>query len=252
MLNYIRADYKRIATRIPRIILLVLFEAVFMFHILNSWNKAAGNFTSISMMNAASTFFKIWIEFLIGIMAFHQTFAFDFRAKTIQVALGLGISRLKVVIAKVIQLALVMLTDLLLTCGVLGLLSVITGVYLNFEQFGYLLTTGLGSILLVTCSVSLLMPLIFRTQNMVLGLIGYFIMVPGLLTLAVRTLVRLAPEFVQRLQLDHYFHDSCINMLVTNAVQNAFQLWPLIGTIVWFAIGIYLTWLAFRKMELDF
>ena len=252
MLNYIRADYKRILTRLPRIILLVLFEAAFMFHILNSWNKAAGNFTSVSMMNAASTFFKMWILFFIGISAFHQTFAFDFRAKTIQVALGLGISRLKVVIAKLIQLALVMLTDLLITCGVLGILSVITGVYLNAEQFGFLLTTGLGAILLVTCSVSLLMPLIFRTQSMVLGLIGYFILVPGLMTLAVRTLIRLAPEFLQRMQPDRYFHDSCINMLVTNAIQHAFQLWPLIGTIAWFAIGICLTWLAFRKMELDF
>lgn len=252
MLNYIRADYKRIVTRLPRVIFIILFEACFMIHILNSWNKTAGNFTSVSLMNASSTFFKILLTFVIGTMDFNQTFAFDFRAKTIQVALGLGVSRLKVVIAKVIQLALVMLTDLLLTCGVLGILSVITGVYLNFQQFGFLLTTGLGSILLVTCSVSLLMPLIFRTQNMVLGLIGYFIMVPGLLTLAVRTLIRLAPEFVQRMQLDRLFHDSCINLLVTNAVQNAFQLWPLIGTIAWFAIGIYLTWLAFRKMELDF
>ena len=29
MLNYIRADYKRILTRVPRVIFLILFEIVF-------------------------------------------------------------------------------------------------------------------------------------------------------------------------------------------------------------------------------
>ena len=252
MLNYIRADYKRILTRVPRVIFLILFEIVFAGYVIHSWSKAAGNFTSVSLMNSASTFFAIWFNYTICLVDFVQGFNYDFRAKTIQVALGLGVSRLKVVMAKLIQLSLVMLTDLAVTFVVLGGLSVFTGIYLNPQQFGYLLLNGLNCVVLVACSAGLLMPLIFRTQSMVLALFGFFILVPGFHTSAVRLAVRFGPEFLQRMQLDQYFHDNCINLVFTNAIQGAFQLWPIIGTIAWFAIGIYLTWLAFRKMELDF
>ena len=252
MLNYIRADYKRILTRVPRVIFLILFEIVFAGYVIHSWSKAAGNFTSVSLMNSASTFFAIWFNYTICLVDFVQGFNYDFRAKTIQVALGLGVSRLKVVMAKLIQLSLVMLTDLAVTFVVLGGLSVFTGIYLNPQQFGYLLLNGLNCVVLVACSAGLLMPLIFRTQSMVLALFGFFILVPGFHTGAVRLAVRLAPEFVQRMELDQYFHDNCINLAFTNAIQGAFQLWPILFSIAWFAIGIYLTWISFRKMELDF
>ena len=252
MVNYIVADYKRVISRIPRIIFLLIYEVVFAAVILNKWSKAAGNFTSVSLMNSASTFFAMWFNMTICLVDFVQGFNYDFRAKTIQVVLGLGITRLKVIMAKLIQISLVMLTDLAVTFAVLGGLSVFMGIYVNPQQFGYLLLNGLNCIVLVACSAGLLMPLIFRTQSMVLAVFGFFILVPGFHTSAVRLAVRFGPEFLQRMQLDQYFHDSCINLAFTNAIQGAFQLWPIIGTIAWFAIGIYLTWLAFRKMELDF
>ena len=252
MLNYIRADYKRILTRTPRVVFLILFEIVFAGYVIHTWNKAAGNFTSVSLMNSASTFFAMWFNMTICLVDFVQTFNYDFRAKTIQVALGLGVSRLKVIIAKLIQLSLVMLTDLAVTFVMLGGVSVYMGIFVNPQQFGYLLLNGLNCIVLVACSAGLLMPLIFRTQSMVLALIGFFILVPGFHTSAVRLAVRFAPEFVQRLQPDKYFHDNCVNLVFTNAIQSAFQLWPILFTIAWFAIGVYLTWLSFRKMELDF
>lgn len=252
MLNYIHADYKRILTRRPHIVLMILFETIFVGYILYTWNKAAGNFTSVSFLTSANTFFGFWFQFVVCLVVFIQTFNFDFRAKTIQVALGLGISRLKVILSKLIQVILVMLTDFIVTLVVLYILSFAMGIYLNFQQIGYLFLTGMGVISLVSCSIALLMPLIFRTQNMVLALIGYFILVPGFISSLVRILTYLGPDFLQNLQLERFFHDSVINLATTNAIQGAFQLWPILFAIGWFALGIYLTWLAFRKMELDF
>ena len=115
-----------------------------------------------------------------------------------------------------------MLTDFLVTLVVLYILSFIMGIYLNLHQLGFLFINGLGVIVLVACSISLLMPLIFRTQNMVLALIGYFILVSGIPSSAVSILARLGPEFLQNLQLEQYFHDSVINLAMTNAIQGAF------------------------------
>ena len=252
MLNYIFADYKRIMARIPRIILIVIFNAIFVGMILNKWNKAAGNFTSVTFLDSATAFFGFFFMFLVALIDFVQTFTYDFRAKTIQVALGIGVSRLEIVVAKLIQLALVLLTDLLITVMLLFILSGIMGVFMNFQQVSFLLLNGLCSITLVTCSAALLMPLIFRTQSMVLALIGYFLLVPGILSTALDILAQLGPDFLQDLQLHRYMHDSVINLTFTNAIQGAFQLWPVLVSIAWFAVGVYLTWLSFRKMELDF
>ena len=252
MLNYIYADYKRIITRIPRVVFMVIFNAIFVAVILNGWRKAAGNYTSVAFLDSASTFFGFFFLGLIALIDFVQTYSFDFRAKTIQVALGIGISRFQVILSKLVQLALVLFTDLLVNLTVLGILSGIMGVFLNFDQMGYLFFNGLGNIALVTCCAGLLMPLIFRTQNMVLGLIGYIILVPGIPSVLVHHLTPLGPEFLQKLQLSRFFYDKAINLTVTNAIQDAFQLWPVLVAIVWFALGIYLSWLAFRKMELDF
>lgn len=252
MMNYILADYKRILTRIPRVIFMIIYEVIFIAVVLKMWERSAGNFTSVSLMDSSFSFFGMWFAYVVCLVDFIHGFSMDFRAKTIQVALGIGVSRMKVVIAKLIQIALVMLTDLIITFGVLGVLSAVVGVTLVGHQIAYLFLGGVGSILVAVCSASLLMPLIFRTQNMLLAMVGFFILVPGFPASLIRLGSSLAPLFIQRLQLDKLSHDSCVNLFITNIIQGNFQLWPLIGTIAWFALGIYLSWLSFRKMELDF
>ena len=52
--------------------------------------------------------------------------------------------------------------------------------------------------------------------------------------------------------IHRYTHANCANVIVTNATTGNFQLWPYLDVITWDAIGISLSWLFFRKMELDF
>ena len=252
MMNYVLADYKRVITRIPRIIFLFIYEAIFMIFVLNKWSKAAGNYNSIALLDNSSTFFAFWFTYVVCMADFIQSFSFDFSAKTIQVALGIGITRLQVILCKLIQCALVMLTDFLITFGVFSILCAITGTSMAAHQLTFIIYNGLGSILLVIVSVSLLLPLVFRTQNMVMSMVSYIVLAVGLFSSALRWISRLGPAFLARLQLDQLTHDSCANTVLTNALTGNFQLMPWIGVIVWFVLGVYLTWLAFRKMELDF
>ena len=252
MMNYILADYKRVITRIPRIVLLFIYEAVFVTFVLIRWSKTAGTYTSVTLLDHSSTFLAFWFTYVLCLVDFIHSFSFDFSAKTIQVALGIGITRLQVILSKLIQSALVMFTDFLVTFGVFGILCAITRTSMAAHQLTFLIYNGLGSILLVIVSVSLLLPLVFRTQNMVVSMVGYFVIVPGLLTSLLRWVSRLGPVFLARLQLDQFTHDSCANSVLTNALAGNFRLMPWIGVIIWFGLGVYLTWLAFRKMELDF
>lgn len=243
---------KRVLGRIPRIIVLAVFELVFIFSVMSSWKSAAGTYTSVKLLESTSTFLGTSFMLFIGTMDFIQSFNYDFSAKTIQVAIGIGISRLQIIISKLIQTTLVILTDALVTIGIFFVLSFITRSSLAPHQFGELFIKASSCILLVSCATALTMPLIFRTKSMIIPLICFSVLWLGLVTYALRMILRNAPTFVTSLQLDRLTHDSCIGEILTDALIGRFQLMPWIGTVFWFALGIYLTWLAFRKMELDF
>ena len=252
MINYILADYKRVLGRIPRIVVLAIYEVIFIYSVMNSWIGSAGNFTSVNLLETAASFFGNAFMCLIVTIDFIQSFTYDFSCKTIQVAIGLGISRLNIVISKLIQTMLIILTDILITFGVLTVLSFITGAPLAAHQNKEILIKGFNIVLLASCSIALSMPLVFRTKSMILSMVSYFFLWTGLITYAIETLTARAPEFVLRLQLNRLTHDSCIGEILTDALIGRFRLMPCIGLALWFAIGIYLTWISFRKMELDF
>ena len=252
MVNYILADYKRVISRIPRILFLVIYEVIFASVVLGKWSKAAGNYNSVALLADSDLFISIWFSITVCLVDFVHSFSYDFSAKTIQVALGIGITRLQVILSKLIQTTLVILTDLLVTFGVFGILCSITGCSLAGHQILYVLYNGLGNVLLGGLSVCLVMPLVFRTQNMVMSMIGCFALLVDIPHMILRWASRLGPVFLTRLELERYTHGNCSSVIVTNATTGNFQLWPYIAAIAWFAIGIYLTWILFRKMELDF
>jgi ABC-type transport system involved in multi-copper enzyme maturation permease subunit len=252
MLNYILADYKRVYTRIQHIVLVVLYQAVFIGFILFKHARFAGTYTSVTLVDNSTHFYATWLLVILFLADFIQSFSFDFRANTIQVALGIGISRRDVILSKLAQTALVMLTDFIITFGTFCILAAVLGLPLAGHQLNFVLCTGLGTVALAICSVALLLPLVFRTQNMLLSMVGYLFLSTGWITGWVRDLSRMGPEFIARLQLEKYCYDKCIALVQSNAIQHTFQLWPVIGAIAWFALGVYITWLAFRKMELDF
>lgn len=252
MVNYIFADYKRVISRFPRIVFLIIFEAVFAFSVLQEWSKTAGNYNSIALLNSSDLFFSLWFTDILCLITFVQSFSYDFSAKTIQVALGIGITRLQVIISKLIQIVLVMLTDMLVTLGVLGVLCAVTGTSFAGHQILYVLYNAMGAVILASLTVCLTMPLVFRTQNMVISLLGCFMLIIDVPAMLLRLISRIGPVFLARLELDRFTHASCVNITVTNAVTGNFQLWSVIGVIVWFVLGIYVTWLFFRKQELDF
>ena len=70
MVNYIIADYKRVISRIPRSIFLVLFEAIFAFYIIYKWKHTGGNYNSVTIVKHSELFFQLWFFFLT-----HSVFA---------------------------------------------------------------------------------------------------------------------------------------------------------------------------------
>lgn len=252
MVNYILADYKRILSRIPRIVFVVGYSLVFFFMVMNDWNKAVGAYNSVQLMNRSSIFFYSLGAITIGLVDVITSFSNDFKAKTMQVAIGRGVSRLQVLICKLIQIALVVLTDMLLLCAVLGVLCIITGNPLAPSQLFMVFMNVVNVLLNTACTTSLLLFLIYRLQNMLITMIAYLFVSMGSISGILRWITRVGPEFLLRLQLENYTFEKCLEGFRTHALMGAFHFGNFVGIWIFLALGVLLGWLAFRKMELDF
>ena len=121
MLDYIIADYLRIIKRIPRIIGIALFYIALIIYMLVKSSSKTATWNSVSFVSAITTFTALFSLFL-GVFEFLAIFSDDFKAKTMQVAIGLGIHRSKIIASKMIEVAILLLTDILLLALLLLLL----------------------------------------------------------------------------------------------------------------------------------
>lgn len=251
MKNYILADYKRIVSHIPRILLIAVYELIFFAVVIVKWSKAGDSYNSVSLMGHASTFIYSLAAITIGLVDFLSSFAYDFQSRTIQVAIGVGISRLKVIISKLIQIALLVLTDLLLTCSVLTLLCIITGIQLAPQQILLVFVNCANALLTTCCSASLVFFLVFRLQSLLLPMVAYFLVALGSIAGLLRWLSRNGPAILARLHLENYTFENCLEQLRTHILMGSFDLVSFCGIFAIMALGVYICWLFFRKLELQ-
>lgn len=252
MLNYIIADYKRIAGRIPRLFLVFAYLVTYFLMVIITWNKARDSYSSINLMAHTSDIIYSFGPLVIGLIVFITAFSYDFKAKTMQVAIGLGISRFKVIVAKLIQIALVTITDMILFAITLAILSFVTGIPLAPHQVYNVFVDMIYLVLMTCCSSSLVMFLMFKLQNMVMPMVAYTAVIVGSLRSLVKLISQAAPSFIADLHLEDYTFEAFVGTFRTNLLMGRFQFAPLFGSFVIMALGIFICWLVFRKMELDF
>lgn len=252
MLNYIIADYKRIAGRIPRIFLVFAYLVTYFLIVLINFNKAKGGYSSINLMEHTTSIIFSFGPAVIGLIAFITAFSYDFKAKTMQVAIGLGISRLKVIVAKLIQIALVAITDMILFGIGLAVLCFITGIPLAPHQIRTVLIDMLSLVLYTCCASSIVMFIVFKLQNMLVPMVAYILVVLGGIRALIRTLARFLPSFIADMHLENYTFEYFLETFRTNLMMGRFEVVHLFGCFVIMALGLFICWLVFRKMELDF
>lgn len=252
MRHYILADYRRILTRVPRLVFVGIYELILVAIVLIGWKNGGPNYSSVNFMSSLNGWFFTCGGIFLGVCTLINSFADDFRSKTMQVAIGVGVSRKKVVAAKLIQAALILLTDILFTCLLIFLLTLITGAHLVPQQVGYLLASMLNVLLVGVCWISLISILVFKTQNMLMPMILYLILSCGLLGGILRLASQYGPTILQRLHLENYVPDYFLESLRTGLLMGRLDFGALVGVVFYICLGMVLTYLVFRKQELDF
>lgn len=248
MLKYIRADLYRITRQIPRYVLLVLFLGAYAFG-----SCAYGVSKEMNGLGITTTCSNLlaYMGLALGIVELMAVFADDFRAKTMQVAIGTGISRRHVMLAKLLEVSLLVLIDLLLSVLLLVISCTVAGIrfqpYQFYQMFIYALTTTLTAVV----ATDVTMIVLFYTQKTGLAPILFLLFYVDPVSVALSPFQ--ANEIVLKLHLTEYTYSALIGELSNQlSLGVSFPLKALIVLCAYLVLFFLLGYTIFSKRELDF
>ena len=249
MRNYIRADVKRILKRSSHLFSMLLLFAIYVIALFLT-NR--GQVTPVTLVSSACGMLD-WIVIFIGLFEMIAVFSEDFKVKTMQVAIGLGVSRNKIVLCKLIEAAILMVLD----CIAVVLLTMGVGAALGANIPMDVLTT-LNNTLLVKCilaqvaSVSLTMIVLFVTQSTILSIFVYVLVSAGVVNMLLSVLPMLGVTWLENLNLNRLTLSYHIGSFYTKLVLGSFEVVSFLVIAAYTAAGIFGTCKLFSKRELDF
>lgn len=247
MIHLIRADLRRIVRKKSFLFVALLTALISVLLALwNTRNLWSGFSYAVNQMN----FLHGGSTLLLGLAVFSAVYSDEFRARSMQAAIGRGVPRRRIILAKAIDcIALTVLVYACLLAFVL-LLGVLLGAHMTAEDVKILVTAAcLGAYKLICCA-PLAAVILYRTDND--GLAVFLFLV---LAAVIPTILQFAGETIlfHNLHLSHYyisgFADRTFSdiMLGGNGIGTA-----LTGGIIYLGLAVLLSWLVYRKKELNF
>ena len=250
MFNYIRADLYRIFHQVFRYIWVGLCIAILVAIQLTSAVK--NDLNAIGF--AASVHGCIVAAAVIcGVGELAAVFSDDFRAKTMQIAIGNGVSRRHVVLAKLLEMIFLFLLDLLVLTLLLILGGVVVmGLSFTAHPIRQMLVEVFSSALTATLCADVTMILLFYTQKSGFAPILYLVLYVDPVNLILRSFLEYN-EVALRLHLGDFTMTSLVGAINTQLGLGASFPAKQIILMVIYIVAVYaITCAVFNKRELDF
>lgn len=256
MMNYMKADLTRIFKRIPHTVLILITLAafglaayiyVFVNNLLADPMLAELGLTGDpnAVFNGI-TYIAGYAAAMFGLFELIYVFSDDLKAKTAQVAIGVGVSKAKVVVSKFLELAVLLAVDMALVMGLSVAMSGILGSMMTAAQIGELARTLVVDMLAGNLAYStLVFVLLFSTQSMTLAVLSFlalkFHLVSGLINMT---------QYVKPLQ--HLNLGSYTLSTMLGKAGASLALIPVLAVIAYIGASLLATTLIYRKKELEF
>lgn len=248
MNRYIKADLHRILKRLPRFItLLIVFVVIGNI----SWSvKDAGE--GISVRNITDSFNGVlpYVVFVFGLIEYSYVYAEDFKAKTMQIAIGTGVRRRHVVLAKWIEAAFLVLLDCAVSILILFGAAKWNGVAFTGGPVRDILLYFFFSWLKVVACYALTMPLIFSTQKTTTGMLLFIALDVGLLKSVLELIFN--TKALEPLNLARFLLTYLVDIARSRAIAGSFSLLHIAGIVLYLVFGYVLSCVLFKKKELEF
>lgn len=250
MRNYIRADVKRILQRSSHLFSMLLLFALYTL-ILYLTNRGS-QVTSVTLVASACNYLD-WLLVFFGLFEMIAVFSEDFKVKTMQVAIGLGVSRNKVVVCKLLETIILLVLD----CIVIVLLTLAIGTVLGVSiapaiLMDVVIALVVKGILAQAAVSSLTMIVMFVTQSTILSIFVYMLLGLGVVNLVLSLLPMFGVTMLESLNLNRLTLSYQVGAFYTRAILGSFDAAAFLVVAVYTVIGIFCTCKLFGKRELDF
>lgn len=185
MLNYISADLKRIFKKTS---FLIVFAVFLLLLFLQAYIRKGEGYTGEAYVEGClqlAGFFPL----IVGIAVFLSIYGDDLKAKSMQVAIGRGMSRNGVVVTKLIEVILLAGIMSIVTAFAMKLIPVILGIQLSGGSTVLIITVMLTEGLRIIGYICLALPAIYYAQNATPGLIIYILLSSKLILIVSQDIV---------------------------------------------------------------
>ena len=248
MRNFIAADLRRLSRRKPRLIALFITYiaaviTLYFFQDTTAWN-------SVSFISTASTVFELG-GVIIGIIEVLVAYSSDFKAKIMQLAIGTGIARRKLVLAKLIEIAVLEVFSMGFLYIITIVYGLITGVSLSGAQYGELILCLAANIVANLIYTSLSSFFIFLTQNAGLTALFYALCMVDPIKKALM-FVGSYQNWLLKLNLTNYCYSTPVTLFKSHLLLGQFNFGALALIIAYLVIFYFATVFVFDKKELEF
>ena len=246
MKQYIVADLKRIVGQVPYWICMLLLIGymigLFLFHSLFNWNIVTYMVTAMDFVGMLPIFF--------GLLVFIAVFSVDFKAKTMQVAIGTGLSRAEVVLSKAVEVFVITIAGIVLIGVAVLLAGVVTGPGMSATQAMEIINSLWVKGVAIISYNYIAMILIFFTQKPGIGTLFYI----ALATPVVEILISIINDIklIKELDICRFYLANLIETAHTRLILGTFDIASFIGIVAYIMAGVAVTILLFRKRELEF
>lgn len=246
MRNYMKADLSRIFKRVPRIITMLFLLAI---DVVVFWNGKKSTNTGVDIANVLTTILK-WLPAVIGFIEIGYVFGDDFKGKTAQIAIGIGVSRRAVVICKWLEMIILGAIDTLVIIVVAVLTTSLTGVPIPSEMAGEVTICGVMAVLSVAGYTAMVLPVFFMAQGVALGNLVYLLLSTQLFMKLVGYIGSI--QKIAWMHLSNYTLSNCLNVLRSRLILGSLHYESLLGIAVYIVLYLIVTVRLYRKLELEF
>lgn len=247
MINFWKANRKRIFLRKPRILITLLVFIVLDWLLVRTAMKGE-QWNSVTFMNMLEGYKSVLIV-VLGLIEFIYVFASDIKAKTMQTAIAMGIKRRHVIFTKYLDLAFLTIVDILIFTVSELIIGAITGAPLKAYQVGDLMVLIFMTWLSIQAYAGFAMIITFLLQNSALGGLVFLILSTKQGYNALNFLFNL--KYVRVLHLSDYLLSTSLSKFQAQILTSNFDFLSFILIVLYFLLAFGLCHRIFRKKELN-
>lgn len=246
MKNYINADLYRVFRRVPRWIWLALVFAVIAVFFWPSSNDESTIIELIDLLEQVLRYVPVYIGFIEIIYVFGD----DFAGKTAQIAIGTGVKRRQVILAKWFELLIVTAFDVVIISTIALVLSVIHSHSLPAELIVDIIVHIIMSVFATGAYISLVFPIMFAMQNITVAFLIYIMISSGAINKLIGLLGNI--KILRRIGIENYTLTNCLTVFRSRLILGSIKIESVLGIVIYVGLALWLTYTVYKNRELEF